>query len=106
MDKVCLLTCLRFKGRNIDCNNNISVKKGIYLFFRAPELWRIYWYTGMEINLDTSLHTSNWKNHFLVLRKGSTYGINGSNGEKKFFVKFIKANAKFYLSSNYNGEDS
>ena len=52
-------------------------------------------------------HADNLKNKFLVLGEGSTYGVNGRFGspEKKFSVNFTKANTKFGLNLNYNGDN-
>ena len=56
----------------------------------------------------SSSHTDNCKNNFWILRKGPTYGINGSFGspEKKVNINFSKANTKFYLSLPYNYNNS
>ena len=39
-----------------------------------------------DVNNSSSSHTDNWKNNFLVLGEGSTYGINGNFGKKKFCI--------------------
>ena len=47
-----------------------------------------------------------FKDNFLILDEGQTYGINGSFGspETKFDINFSKANTKFYLSLHYNAD--
>ena len=57
---------------------------------------------------NSSSHTDNRKNNFLVLGEGPTYGINGSFGssEKNFVINSSKANRKFCLSLHYNGDNS
>ena len=53
---------------------------------------------------NSSSHTDNRKNNFLVLGEGDIFGIKGSVGapEKKFSIKFSKAKTKFCLSLHYN----
>ena len=57
---------------------------------------------------NSSSHTDNRKNNFLVLGEGPTYGITGSFGssEKNFVINSSKANRKFCLSLHYNGDNS
>ena len=59
------------------------------------------------VDNSSSSHTDNQKNNFLVLDKGPTQGINDSTGatEKKISINFSKANAKFYLSLHYSGDE-
>ena len=56
----------------------------------------------------SSPHSDNRKNNFLILGKGSTFGINRSFGapKKKFGISFSKANTKFCLSLHYRGGNS
>ena len=53
-------------------------------------------------------HADNYKNNFLVLGEGPSFGINGRFGspEKKFSINFSKANTKFCLSLHYNADNS
>ena len=55
-----------------------------------------------------SFHADNFKNKFLMLGEGPTFGISGSFGspEKKFSINFSKANTKFCLSLPYNASNS
>ena len=45
-------------------------------------------------------HVDNFKNNFLILGLGPTFGINGSFGwpEKEFSISFTKSNTNFCLS--------
>ena len=54
-----------------------------------------------------SSHADNSKNYCLMLGESPTCGINGSFGspDKKFSIKFSKANTKFFLSLHY-GDNS
>ena len=56
------------------------------------------------VDNNSSSHSDNQKNNFLILGEGPTYGISGRFGspEKKFNISFTKANAKFCLSLHYN----
>ena len=75
-------------------------------------------YSGYRIAIDethflgfddsSSSHTDNWKNNFLVLGEGPTYGINGSfdSPDKKFSINFSKTNTIFCLSLHYNDDNS
>ena len=60
------------------------------------------------VDNSSSSHSGNWKNNFLVLGEGPTFGINGSFGspEKRFNINFSKANTKFCLSLHYNTDNS
>ena len=60
------------------------------------------------VDNNSSSHSDNRKNNFLMLGEGPTYGINGSFGspEKHFDVNIIKANTKFYLRLHYNADNS
>ena len=55
-----------------------------------------------------SFHADNFKNKFLMLGEGPTFGISGNFGspEKKFSINFSKANTKFCLSLPYNASNS
>ena len=55
-----------------------------------------------------SFHADNFKNKFLMLGEGPTFGISGNFGspEKKFSINFSKANTKFCLSLPYNADNS
>ena len=60
------------------------------------------------VDNSSSSHSDNRQNNFLILGEDPTYGVNGSFGspEKKFNINFTKANTKFCLSLNYNGNNS
>ena len=53
----------------------------------------------LDFDNSSSSHINNWKNNFLVLGGGPTYGINGSAGaeEKEILLALVKANTKFPL---------
>ena len=55
-----------------------------------------------------SFHADNFKNKFLMLGEGPTFGISGNFGspEKKFSINFSKASTKFCLSLPYNASNS
>ena len=57
---------------------------------------------------NSSSHSDNRKNNFIVLGESPTYGIYGSFGspEKKFNINFTKANTNFCLSLHYNADNS
>ena len=61
-----------------------------------------------RVDNNSSSHTDNLKNDFLILVEGDTFGINGSFGapEKKFNINFSKAKTKFWLSLHYNVDKS
>ena len=58
------------------------------------------------VDNNSSSHTDNRKNNFLVLGEGPSQGINDSTGsaEKKISINFSKANTKYCLSLHYNGD--
>ena len=60
------------------------------------------------VDNNSSSHSENCKNNFLILREVPTYGINGSfdSVEKKININFTKVNAKVCLSLHYNAENS
>ena len=60
------------------------------------------------VNNISSSHAGNFKNDFLMLGEGDTFGINGSFSalEEKFSINFSKANSKFCLSLHYNADNS
>ena len=64
----------------------------------------------LTLGVDNSLSSDsdNWKNNFLILGEGPTYGIYGGfeSPEKKFSINFSKANTKFYLDLHYNSDNS
>ena len=57
---------------------------------------------------NSSFLVDSLKNNFLILGKWDIFGINGSFGapEKKFSIKFSKANTNFSLSLSYNADIS
>ena len=67
-----------------------------------------WWSFGNGTARNVILFGGNFKNRFLTLDKGPTFGINGSFGEpeKKFSISFTKTNTKFCLSLHYNGGKS
>ena len=63
------------------------------------------------VDNNSSCHTDNCKNDFLVLvlGEGNTFGINGSVGvpKKKFFsINFGKTKTSFFLSLHYSVDNS
>ena len=58
--------------------------------------------------MSPSSRTNNRKNNFLVLGEIPTDDINSRFGtpEQKFITNFSKAKTKFYLSLQYNGDNS
>ena len=61
-----------------------------------------------DVDNNSSCHTDNQKNDFLILDEVLTFGINGSFGssEEKFSINFSKANTDFCLSLHCNGDTS
>ena len=57
---------------------------------------------------NSSSHSDNHKNNFLMLGEGPTYGIKGSfeKPDKRFRINFAKANTKFCFSLHYNANNS
>ena len=57
---------------------------------------------------NSSSHSDNHKNNFLMLGEGPTYGINGSSEkpDKRFRINFAKANTKFCFRLHYNANNS
>ena len=55
------------------------------------------------VDNSSSSHADNFKNKFLILGEGPTFGINGSFGspEKTFSTKISKASTKFCLNLLY-----
>ena len=55
------------------------------------------------VDNNSSSHTDNLKNNFLVLGEGDTFVFNGSFGapDEKFSISFSKAKTKFCLSLHY-----
>ena len=53
-------------------------------------------------------YADNYKNNFLVLDEGPTYGVNGNFGsaENKFNINLSKANTKLSLRLHYNADNS
>ena len=53
----------------------------------------------LDFDNSSSSYINNWKNNFLVLGGGPTYGINGSTvaEEKEILLTLVKANTKFPL---------
>ena len=60
------------------------------------------------VDTSSSSDIDNRQDKFLVLGEGDTFGVNGNFGapERKFSINFSKAITKFYLSLNYNGDNS
>ena len=42
-----------------------------------------------DVDNNSSSHADSWKNNFLVLGEGPTYGINGSFHQRKCFVLIL-----------------
>ena len=53
-------------------------------------------------------HADNLENHFVILREGPTFRINGSFGawEKRIDINSSKAKTKFCVSLHYNADNS
>ena len=52
------------------------------------------------VDNNSSPHSHNCKNNFLIVGESATFGVNGSFGspQEKFSINFSKSNNKFYLS--------
>ena len=70
-----------------------------------------------SVDNSSSSRNNYLKYDFLILGEGDTFGINGSFGAQKnsisinfninsFSINFSKRKAKFYLSLQYNGDNS
>ena len=82
---------IAFDGKS-SCSFNDDFARNVIIF-------------GVDNN--SSAHTDNPKNDFLILGEGDTFSINGSFGapEKKC-INFSKAKTKFCLSLHYNSSNS
>ena len=60
-----------------------------------------------EVDNNSSSHTDNLKNDFLILGEGETFGINGSFSapKKNFNITFSNGKTKFCLSLHYNSDN-
>ena len=103
--------CL-FEATNIVKNSDKEkyVYSGYRITFDSACSWSFDDYFARNVIIfgvdnNSSSHSDNHKNNFLILGEGPTYGSFGSTG-KKFNINFTKANTKFCLSLHYHADNS
>ena len=104
-----------FGTTNIAKNSDKSqwVCSGLEIAFDAKGEWNFGNESAGNVvifSVDNSSwsNADNWKNDFLVLDEGDTFGINGNicTQERKFSINFSKARTTFCLSLHFNGDNS
>ena len=86
---------------------------GYEIAFNGGDHWSFDYGTPRNVIIfgvdnSSSSYVGNLKSNFLILAKGTTFGINGNFGspEKKLRINFTKATTKFCLSLHYNVDNS
>ena len=103
-----------FEVTNIERNSDKEkyVYSGYGITFDGRGDWNFNNYTTRTVILgfdnSSSPHTDNFKNDFLILSEGPTFGINGSFGssKKSFNINFTGAKTKICLSLHFNADNS